>query len=187
MLKDIVSNCRERMDKTVGYFESELKGIRTGRASTALIDHVKVDYYGSPTDLNSLAAVSTPEATKLVVKPFDPGAKQEIVKALEAADLGLNPQVDGDAIYMSVPAPSAERRKQLVNQVKKMAEDARVAIRNERRDAQKQIDTMAKDKESGVSEDDAKRSKDEVDELTKGHTKTVDDRLVKKTAEIEEI
>lgn len=185
MLKDIVKECESKMDKSVAYLDNELRGIRTGRATTALIDHVKVEYYGSPTDLKQLAAISVPEATKLVVKPFDPQVKQEICKALEGADLGLNPQVDGDAILMNIPPPSAERRKQLVTQVKKMAEESRVAIRNERRDAIKQIDAMQKDSDSGVSEDDAKRAKDDVEAATKRHTKTIDEHTEKKTSEIE--
>jgi len=187
MLKDIIKECEARMDKSVSYLDSELRGIRTGRATTALIDHVKVEYYGSPTDLKQLAAISVPEATRLVVKPFDPQVKHEICKALENADLGLNPQVDGDAIMINVPPPSTERRKQLVNQVKKMAEDSRVAIRNERRDALKQIDALVKDSSSGVSEDDAKRAKDDVEAATKRHARTIDDHLAAKTAEIEQV
>jgi ribosome recycling factor len=175
------------MDKSVEYFDNELRGIRTGRATTALIDHLKVDYYGSPTDLRELAAISVPEPTRLVVKPFDPAARAEIVKAIETADLGLNPQVDGDSIRINVPSPSVERRKQLVGQVKKMAEEARVAIRNERRDAIKHIDQLVKDKDSTVSEDQGKDAKAEIDDLTKGHTKTIDEHAVKKSEEIETI
>lgn len=187
MLKDIIKECEARMDKSVSYLDSEFRGIRTGRATTALIDHVKVLYYGSPTDLKALAAISVPEATKLVVKPFDPQAKGDICTALEKADLGLNPQIDGDAIYINVPPPSAERRKQLVNQIKKMAEESRIAVRNERRDAIKQVDALAKDSDSGVSEDDAKRAKDSIESATKQHTKTIDDHLASKSSEIEQI
>ena len=187
MLKDILTECEARMDKTVSYLDTELRGIRTGRATTALVDHVKVDYYGSPTDLKSLAAISVPEASKIVVKPFDPQVKNEICNALKAGDLGLNPQIDGDMITMNVPPPSAERRKQLVNQVKKMAEEARVAIRNERRDAIKQVDAASKDSSTGVSEDDAKRAREDVESATKRHVKSIDDALASKSAEIEQI
>lgn len=187
MLKDIIKQCEERMDKSVAYLDSEFRGIRTGRATTALVDHIKVEYYGSPTDLKSLAAISVPEATKIVVKPFDPQVKGEICSALEKSDLGFNPQIDGDAIYLNVPPPSAERRKKLVNQIKKMAEESRVAVRNERRDALKQVDAVAKDSDSGVSEDAAKRAKDEIEAATKRHTKTIDDHLASKSAEIEQI
>lgn len=183
----ILQECRDRMDRSVDYYRNELKGIRTGRATTALIDYIKVDYYGSQTDLRELAAISVPEPTKLVVKPFDPGAKNEILKAIESADLGLNPQADGQAILISVPPPSAERRQQLVGQVRKMAEEARVAIRNERRDAIKQVDAAVKDKENHLSEDAGKDAKSEVDDLTKKHTKEVDDACEKKAAEVEEL
>jgi len=110
------------MDKSVEYYDRELRGIRTGRSTTALIDYIKVEYYGNPTDLRELAAISVPEPTRLVVKPFDPAAQSDIIKAIETADLGLNPQADAQSIRISVPAPSAERRKQLVNQVRKMAQ-----------------------------------------------------------------
>ena len=187
MLKDILKDCESKMDKSVSYLDTELRGIRTGRATTALVDHVKVDYYGSPTDLKSLAAISVPEASKIVVKQFDPQIKNEICNALKSGDLGLNPQVDGDMITMNVPTPSAERRKQLVNQIKKMAEEARVAIRNERRDAIKQIDAAAKDSSTGVGEDEAKRAREEVESSTKRHVKSIDDALASKSAEIEQI
>lgn len=186
-IKAIIAECRERMDKSVDYYKKELKGIRTGRASTALIDYIKVDYYGSPTDLRELAAVSVPEATKLVIKPFDPSAASEIVKAVESADLGLNPQSDGGTIHINVPAPSAERRKLLIGQVKKMAEEARVAIRNERRDAIKKIDAAVKDKENHLSEDEGKGAKDQIETMTKKHTTTIDESCETKSSEIEQI
>jgi ribosome recycling factor len=186
-LQTIVRGCKDRMDKSLAHFDRELRGIRTGRATTALIDYVKVSYYGNPTDLRELAAVSVPEPTKLLVKPFDPGVKNEIVKALETADLGLNPQVDGATIRISVPAPSAERRKQLVAQVRKMAEEARVAVRNERRDAIKHIDQLVKSKEEGISEDEAKGAKDEIEGVTKKHIKSIDEHCDKKAAEVEQI
>ena len=186
-LKQIITECKSRMDKSVEYFQNELRGIRTGRATTALVDHLKVEYYGSQTDLRELAAISVPEPTKLLIKPFDPAAKNDIVKAIETADLGLNPQVDGNSIYVSIPPPSAERRQQLVAQVKKMAEEARVAVRNERRDAIKEIDKAAKDKENHISEDQAKDAKDQVDGLTKSHTKTIDTDCDRKSAEVQEI
>jgi ribosome recycling factor len=186
-LEKVEAECKARMKKSVEYFDRELRGIRTGRATTALIDYLKVDYYGSSTDLRELAAISVPEPTKLLVKPFDPSSTQEIVKTIERADLGLNPQVDGQAIRINVPAPSAERRKQLVGQVRKMAEEAKVAVRNERRDAIKQIDQMVKDKEQHVSEDDAKAAKFNVDELTKDHTKVIDVGCEKKADEVEKL
>lgn len=185
-LKQATRDCQDRMDKSVGYFENELRGVRTGRATTALIDYVKVNYYGNATDLKDLAAVTVPEPTQLLVRPFDPGSKGDIVKAIEIADLGLNPMADENAIRINVPPPSAERRRQLVGQVRKMAEDAKVAIRNERRDANKHIDQLVKDKSSSVSEDAGKGTKTEIETLTKKHIETVEDRCAKKAAEIEE-
>ena len=181
----ILRECREQMDKSLEYFRMELRGIRTGRATTALIDYVKVDYYGSPTELRELASISVPEPTLLLVKPFDPTSTATIVKALETAELGLNPQADGNAIRINVPAPSAERRQQLFNQVRKMTEDGRVAIRNERREANRHIDKLSKDKSSHLSEDGAKDAKDEVEKLTKKHIEQIEQTVGKKVAEIE--
>ena len=186
-LDEIRRECRQRMNKSVEHFDRELRGIRTGRATTALIDYVKVDYYGSSTDLRELAAISVPEPTRLLVKPFDPSSTSTIVKAIETADLGLNPQADGPTIRISVPPPSAERRKQLVNQVRKMAEDARVSVRNERREAIKQTDQAVKDKSNPVSEDQGKDAKEEIEKLTKDHIKLIDEHCDKKAAEIEEV
>ena len=128
-----------------------------------------------------------PEPTQLLVKPFDPTVKTGIIKAIEIADLGLNPMADGNVIRITVPAPSAERRQQLVAQVKKMAEDTKVALRNERRDANKQIDALVKDKSQQVSEDQGRDAKAEVDELTRKHTESVDALCAKKSSEVEEI
>lgn len=187
MIKDVIRECTARMDKSVTYLTSELRGIRTGRATTALIDFVKVDYYGSQTDLKDLAAISVPEGTQLLVKPFDPQSVSEIVKAIEGADLGLNPQADSGQVRINVPPPSAERRQQLVGQVKRMGEDARVAIRNERRDANKQVDTLVKDKTNGISEDAGKGAKDDIEGLTKKHIAAVDSLVEKKSSEIQVI
>ena len=186
-LDTIQLEAEDRMDKSVDYFQREMRGIRTGRATTALVEYVKVDYYGSQTDLRELAAINVPEATQILIKPFDPGAIQLIIKAIEAAGLGFNPQTEGKAIRVNVPPPSAERQKQLVAQVKKMAEDARVAIRNERRDANKQIDTLAADKSAHIPEDRAKGAKEEIDEITKRHIARIDEIASKKVAEVEQI
>lgn len=186
-IDQIIKHCSQLMDKSVQYLQNELRGIRTGRATTALIDYVKVDYYGSPTELRELAAVSVPEPTQLMIKPFDPGAISEIVKAIETADLGLNPMKEGQTIRINVPAPSAERRKQLVVQVKKMTEDARVAVRNERRDANKHIEQLVKDKTNHVSEDAGKGAKTEVEDHTKKHISKIDEVCKNKMAEVEKL
>ena len=187
MSNETYKNCQQRMEKSVEHYDKELRGIRTGRASTALIEFLKVECYGSTCDLRDVAAVSVPEPTQLLVKPFDPTTKNSIAKALESAELGLNPQVEGDAVRIHLPPPSAERRKQLSGQVKKLAEDTKVSIRNERRDAIKQIDVMVKDKSNSFSEDDGKASKSNIDELTKDISSKVDQMCSKKTEEVESI
>jgi ribosome recycling factor len=183
----IIRDCKTKMDKSLEHYEKELRGLRTGRATTALIDYVKVDYYGNPTDLKSIAAVSVPEPNQLLVKPFDPSSKNDIIKAIEKADLGLNPMSEGTQIRISVPAPSAERRKQLVGQVKKMGEDSKVALRNERRDALKHIDMLVKDKNAHLSEDDAKSAKTQIEDMTKKHVEQIDQMITKKSAEVMEV
>jgi ribosome recycling factor len=183
----ILRETKTKMDKSIEHYEKELRGLRTGRATTALIDYIKVDYYGNPTDLKSLAAVSVPEPNQLLVKPFDPSSKNEIIKAIERADLGLNPMSEGTSIRINVPAPSAERRQQIVGQIKKMAEDTKVAVRNERRDAIKHIDSLVKDKSVHLSEDEAKRRKDEIESMTKKHIEQVDQMCAKKSAEVVQV
>ncbi|MHC4414539.1 MAG: ribosome recycling factor [Planctomycetota bacterium] len=183
-VEQILVDCEERMDKSIEYYRRELRGIRTGRATTALVDYVKVLYYGSPTELRELAAVSVPDPTLLLVKPFDPSSHNEIIKAIETADLGFNPMSDGNTIRISVPPPSTERRKQLAVQARKMGEDARVAVRAERREANRHIDHLVKEK--NLSEDDGKVAKEEVEELTKAHIKKIDETCNKKVGEIEE-
>ena len=187
MSNDIYKSSQQQMEKSVEHYDKELRGIRTGRASTALVEFLKVECYGSTCDLRDVAAVSVPEPTQLLVKPFDPTTKNGIAKALESADLGLNPQVEGDAVRIHLPPPSAERRKQLSGQVKKMAEDTKVSIRNERRDAIKQIDAMVKDKANSFSEDDGKAAKANIDNLTKDISSRVDQMCAKKTEEVESI
>lgn len=186
-LDTILLETEDRMQKSADYLQRELRGIRTGRASTALLEYIKVDYYGSHTDLRELAAISVSEATQLVVKPFDPGAKHDIVRAIETSGLGLNPMVEGQIIRINVPAPSADRRKQLAVQVKKLAEESKITIRNERRDANKAIDAAVADKKNAIPEDAAKSAKDDVDELTKKFCDVLDAHATKKCSEIEEI
>jgi ribosome recycling factor len=186
-LDTILLECEERMEKSVDYLARELRGMRTGRANTAMLEYIKVDYYGSMTDLRELAAINVAEATQLLVKPFDPGAKSEIIKAIEKSGLGLNPMSEGNAIRINVPAPSADRRKQLAVQVKKLAEESKITIRNERRDANKAVDALAADKKAGVTEDVAKSAKEDIDDFTKKHTAKLDELADKKVAEIEEV
>ena len=186
-VETILLECESRMDKTVEYLSRELRGIRTGRATTALLEYVKVNYYGNSTDLRELASITVPEPTQLLVKPFDPSAKGEIIRAVEGSGLGLNPQSEGNQIRINVPTPSSDRRKQLIGQAKKIAEESKVAIRNERRDANKHIDQLAADKREPLPEDAAKGAKEEIDQMTKRHTERIDQMVAKKIAEIEAI
>lgn len=175
------------MDKAVDYLKSELKGVRTGRATPSLVEFVKIEAYGTESDLRSLAMVQAPEATQLVVKPFDPGTLQEIIKGIEKAGLGLNPMADGKQVRINIPSLSGDRRKQLIGSVKQMGEQAKVTIRNARRDANKHIDALEKDKNQSVSEDEIKGGKDEVQELLKTYEGQVETLVAEKTKQIEEV
>ena len=134
-----------------------------------------------------IASITISEATQLVVKPFDPGAKHDIIRAIETSGLGLNPMAEGNLVRINVPAPSADRRKQLMSQVKKLAEESKVAVRNERRDANKAIDAALADKKNAIPEDAAKSAKEDLDEMTKKFCDALDALASKKCAEIEEI
>ncbi len=183
----ILLEAEEHMIKTIDYLKKELRGLRTGRASTALVEYVKVDYYGSSTDLKSLAVISVPEPTQILIQPFDPGSVGEIKKALETSDLGLNPLADGKVIRINVPSLSGDRRQQLVNQAKKMGEESKVAIRNARRDANKHSDALLKDKTAHIPEDDVKTLKDEIQELLKKYETQVETLVDAKSKEISEV
>ena len=172
----------EKMGHCVEHFSSELRGVRSGRASPGLVDGIKVDYYGALTPLGQMAQISVPEPRLLVVKPFDASQVSEVAKAIQASDLGINPSVDGKIIRLSIPPLSEERRKQLVGLVKEKAEAAKVAIRNVRRDANKHGEAAQKDKT--LTEDDLTKLKDEIQEQTRDHEGQVDKIL---NARIEEL
>ncbi len=183
----ILLEAEDHMSKAIDYLSDELRGIRTGRASTALVDYVKVDYYGSPTDLKQLAAISIPEPTQILIKPFDAGSLQEIKKALENSGLDLNPQVEAKQIRLSVPALSKERRQQLAGQVKKMGEEQKIVLRNARRDANKHADTLAKQDGQHYSEDEIKTLHSEIQDVLKQYEKKADSAVTAKTTEVLEI
>ena len=184
-LDDILLEAEDSMDKAIDHLTRELRGVRTGRPSPALVEFVKVDYYGAPTDLKSLAQISVNDQNQLVVKPFNPSDIGAAMKGIDAANLGLNPQSDGKQIRISLPAMSTDRRKQLVSQCKDYAEEARVRIRNARRDANKSID--AEEKDGGMGEDDAKKGKEEVQDLTKQYEDKVTESVAKKEHDIMEV
>lgn len=186
-IDEILLTADDAMEKAVDYVKHELRGVRTGRASTALVEFVKVDYYGSSSDLRQLAMISVPEPTQILIKPFDPSSAQAIVKAIQAAGLGLNPIPDAKQIRLSIPPLTGERRQQLVASVKQMGEHAKVTLRNARRDANKHIEQAGKDKTLHISEDDVKGTKEEVQELLKKYEKQIDDAIAVKAKEVQEI
>lgn len=183
----ILKDSKTAMDKALEYLRNELKGIRTGRASTALVDYLKVDYYGSPTDLKSIASVSVPEPTQILIKPFDASALAEIRKAIESSNLGLNPMMDGKQIRVNIPTLSGDRRKQLAAQVKKLGEDAKISVRNVRRDANKHLDAVAKDKTTHLSEDQIADHKDKIQNLLKQHETAIEQAVDAKAKEVMEV
>ncbi len=163
--EEILLDVEERMEKAVSRLKQDLIGIRTGRANPGLVDSLKVEVYGSPTPIKGIASVSTPEPTQIVVRPFDPSTMKEIEKGIQAADLGLNPQNDGKVIRINIPPLSTEVRRSMVARTKELAEESKVAIRNVRRDGNKQAEQAEKDKD--LSEDDRDEVKKEIQELTK--------------------
>lgn len=183
----ILLEAEAAMEKAIDYLKHEFQGLRTGRASTALVEYIKVDYYGSMTDLKALASISIPEPTQILIKPFDAGAVNAIKQAIEASGLGLNPMVEGKQLRLNIPMLTSERRQQLVTQAKKMAEEQRVVMRNARRDANKHADSLAKQQGQHFSEDEIKTLKEEIQELLKKYEAQIDQILEKKTAEILEV
>lgn len=181
-VEDILFDCEAGMEKATDHLKHELRGIRTGRASPALVENIKVDYYGTQTDLRAIAAISIPEATQILIKPFTPQDIKAIERAINEANIGLTPHGDGKAVRLSLPPLSQERRIQLAGQCKQFAETAKVTIRNARRDANKVID--AEEKGGIIAEDDAKKAKEEVQELTKTYETKVDEMVDHKKQEI---
>jgi len=182
---EILIDADDRMDKAIEVFRNELRGMRTGRAHPGLVEPIRVDYYGSPTPLKQIAAISVPEADQIMIKPFDVSALGDIEKGILKSDLGITPSSDGKILRLNVPPLSEERRKKLVARAKEVAEEARVAIRNVRRDANKSAETSQK--EGLFSEDDLKRLKDEIQGTTKQKEGEVDGELSRKTEELLEV
>lgn len=172
----------EKMEKAVEVFKDKLRGMRTGRASPSLVDSITVDYYGATSPLKNIANISAPEPDLLVIKPFDPSSLGTIEKAIQKSDVGVNPQNDGKVLRLKLPPLSQDRRKQLVARAKDIAEEARIAIRNVRRDANKHADGL--EKGGGLSEDDIKRLKDEIQEFTKKHEDLVESLFKAKSDEL---
>ena len=184
-IEDFLADAKRRMDKSIEATHHEFNSIRTGRASPALLDRISIDYYGTPTPLKSLASISAPEARLLVVQPFDPGAIKNIERAIQESDLGLTPSNDGKVVRLPIPALTEERRKDLVKVVRRVAEDGKVAIRNVRRDVMQHLKELVVNGE--VGDDEERRAEGQVQKITDEHTKSIDDLLKVKEAEIMEV
>ena len=183
--KDALAQAKTRMEKAVEDFRKELGSVRTGRANVALLDHVRVDYHGTPMPINQLGTMTVPDATTIVISPWDPGAVPMIDKAIRTTDLGLNPTNDGKVVRVPIPALTEDRRKEMVKHVHKVLENHRTAIRNMRRDIKEAVEKLEKEKK--ISEDDRKRSLDELEKLTHSETKKIEDLSAAKEKEVMEI
>lgn len=179
---DVLLDCEEQMEKSIEHLRHELRGIRTGRATPALVENLKVEYYGSPTDLRSIASITVPEATQLLIKPFSPQDIKSIEKAISDSKLGLTPHSDGKQLRLTLPPLSQERRNQLAGQCKQYAETAKITIRNARRDANKVLDTEQKG--GLLGEDEAAKGKEQVQDLTKTYEAKVEEIIEHKRKEI---
>jgi len=181
----VVGEARENMGKAVDHVQAEFGSIRTGRASPALVEHLKIDYYGGETELRQMAGFSVPEARLLVVSPYDKGSLGAIERALQSSDLGITPSNDGSVIRLSFPVPTEQRRKELVKVVKQKAEEGRVTVRNLRRSARHDLDAMEKD--GDLSNDELERVEKDLDKITQDHVAAIDRLLAHKEPGLLEI
>src|SRR5438045_4823395 len=182
--KDAMAAARTRMEKAVEDFRKELATLRTGRANASLLDSIRVDYHGTPMPVNQLGTVTTPDATMIVVSPWDPSAVPLIDKAIRTSDLGLNPTNDGKVVRVPIPGLTEERRKDIVKHLHKVLENHRTAVRNVRRDIKEAIDKLEKEKK--ISQDEQKRSLEELDKLAHSETKKIEDLSAMKEKEVME-
>ena len=185
MPNTVMDQAKDRMEKAIGAYTRELASIRAGRANASLLDRISVEYYGAPTPVNQMAGISVPEARLLVIQPYDKTTLGEIEKAIMKSDIGITPTNDGSVIRLAIPALTEERRKDLVKQVKKEAEDAKVAIRNVRRDANDDFKKL--EKNGDITEDDLRRNGEEIQKMTDSHIEKIDSIAKEKENEIMEI
>lgn len=185
MINEVLSEARTAMDKAVKSLKREMAKVRTGRASVSLLDDVKVDYYGVPTPLSQVATLSVPEARLITVQPWEKNLIPDIEKAIFKADLGLTPSSDGQLIRLPVPALTEERRREMVKIIKRMSEDAKISVRNARRDANETLKMLEKEKE--ITEDDLKRSEKDVQQVTDEFVSTIDSVVQSKEKEVMEV
>ncbi len=182
---EILKDTSSRMDKAVKHLQDHLRSIRTSQASPALVENIRVDYYGTPTPLSQLASISVPEPRQLMVKPFDLSALQEMSKAIQKSDLGINPQSDGKVLRLTLPQLSGDQRKKYAAKVKEMCEEGRIAMRNTRREMNKMGDAAKKDGE--LTEDENKKLHEEIQKQLKAYEEKVDKVLASKTKEVLEL
>lgn len=185
MIKDVIADMNLHMDKSIEALRKEYQRVRTGRASTSLLDEVKVDFYGTISPVSQVATLSVPEARTITIQPWDPKMIQPIEKAIMNANLGITPANDGKVIRLNLPPLTEERRKDIAKQLKRDAEDAKVAIRNIRRDAIDSLKKLEKDKQ--ISEDELKRAEKEVQDFTNSHVAKVDEVQIHKEKEVMEV
>jgi ribosome recycling factor len=185
MIADLKSRTRGGMDKAVEALRRDLSKVRTGRASVAILDDVRVDYYGTPTPLNQVGSLTVPEPRLITIQPWEKKLIPEIERAIQKADLGINPTSDGITIRLVFPPLTEERRKEMVKQVKKMGEEGKIAVRSARRDANEALKKLLKDK--AISEDDEKRDEKEIQELTDDYVARIDKIVADKEKELMEI
>jgi ribosome recycling factor len=181
----VVAEARERMEKAVDHTQADFGSVRTGRATPALVEHLRIDYYGTETELRQLAGFSVPEARLLIISPYDKGSLGAIEKALQGSDLGIQPSNDGNVIRLGFPVPTEERRKDLVKVVKQKAEDGRVTVRNLRRAARHELDALEKD--GDISSDELERVEKDLDKVTHDQVAAIDRLLAHKEQELLEI
>jgi len=183
--KDALGQAKARMEKAVEDFRKDLASVRTGRANVTLLDHIRVDYHGTPMPINQLGTMTVPDPTIIVISPWDPGVVPLVDKAIRTSDLGLNPANDGKVVRVPIPPLTEERRKDLVKHIHRVLEEHRTAVRNIRRDIKEAVEKLEKEKK--ISEDDKKRSLDELEKLTHSETKKIEDLSAAKEKEVMEI
>lgn len=181
-MKEVLSKCETKMNKSIDALNHEFSSVRAGRANPAILDRVLVDYYGAPTPINQMAAVSVSEARVLVIQPWDKSTLKTIEKAIQASDIGINPANDGNVLRLTFPQLTEERRKELVKDIKKMGEESKVGIRNIRRDAMEKLKALKKD--SSITEDDQKDGEKKIQDITDKFVKKVDSLVAEKEKEV---
>jgi len=182
MVDSILKEAADHMQKSIDAMKKEFLTLRTGKVNTSVVDHIRVDYYGTPTALNQVASVTTIDATTIAINPWEKSLLPDIEKAIQQANIGVNPNNDGDFIKLFFPPMTSEQRQEIVKQAKAMSEKAKVAVRNVRKDANNKIKRLEKDKE--ISEDESKKAQDSVQKLTDEHVAKIDEALKSKEADI---